>query len=944
MPSHPLRRLLTFVVVIGAGVATLSAQSPRADARRAVRLETKVIQSASPAGTLAGATRGNPVEIALRYLNTQRAALGLTGLDMHDVVVASQHTSEHNGVTHVYLSQRHRGIEVYGAIANVNIARDGSVLSAGSSFASNVQETVNRESPNREVVDAGEAAARHLGLRTSRALRVRESRGGPALESVLDDAGISRSPIQAKLVYVPVEDGALRLAWMLDIEQLDGQNWWHITVDADTGEVLGQEDLVVHDHWGPGLVIETDDPRIPGLGLSAPQRPAPYAATSATMTETTETDGGSPDNVPGTGSYNVFALPLESPSHGPRSLVVDPADALASPFGWHDTNGEPGPEFTITRGNNVHAYTDIDANNQPDPGSEPDGGPSLLFDLPLDLTQSASSYRPFAVANLFYWNNIVHDVFYGYGFTESAGNFQVNNYGRFALGANDDVRAEAQDGSGTNNANFATPVDGNRPRMQMFIWTHPQPNTVTIAAGPAAGAYLASGAVFGPPFDVAGITAPVALVNDGTVDPTLGCGPLVGFPAGAIALADRGACPFVDKVLHAQNAGAVAVIVGNNAPGNPITMGGTSAAVVIPSAMVSLDNANLFKAALPFTANVALDPTRSLTRDSDLDAGVIAHEYAHGISNRLTGGRTVVNCLNNQEQMGEGWSDWAGLVLTTTASHFATERRGIGTYLLFQGTDGNGIRPTPYSTDMTINPSTYDTIRTVSVPHGVGYVWATMLWENYWDLVEKHGFNPDVYGDWTTGGNNLAMQLVVDGMKLQVCRPGFVDGRNAILQADMALTGGANQCTLWKGFAKRGLGLSANQGLASSVLDGTEAFDQPLGCEFGGFFPPIASAPSVNTAKAQSAIPVKFSLGGDYGLDVLVGGLPVSRRVDCETHEPLDGFVPIETPGDSTLTYDAATEQYTVVWKTPRAWTGQCRELRVNFDNDVWHNAYFRFF
>lgn len=66
-----------------------------------------------------------------------------------------------------------------------------------------------------------------------------------------------------------------------------------------------------------------------------------------------------------------------------RTLVAQPADPIASPYGWHDTDGIVGPEFTTTQGNNVHAYTDIDANNTPDVGSSPDGGAGLDFDFPL---------------------------------------------------------------------------------------------------------------------------------------------------------------------------------------------------------------------------------------------------------------------------------------------------------------------------------------------------------------------------------------------------------------------------------------------------------------------------------------------------------------------------------------------------------------------------------
>ena len=78
-------------------------------------------------------------------------------------------------------------------------------------------------------------------------------------------------------------------------------------------------------------------------------------------------------------------------------------------------------------------------------------------------------YQPAAVTNLFYWNNIIHDVMYLYGFDEASGNFQEDNEGTDGLGS-DYVNAEAQDGSGTNNANFFTPADGSNPRMQMFLW------------------------------------------------------------------------------------------------------------------------------------------------------------------------------------------------------------------------------------------------------------------------------------------------------------------------------------------------------------------------------------------------------------------------------------------------------------------------------------------
>ena len=164
------------------------------------------------------------------------------------------------------------------------------------------------------------------------------------------------------------------------------------------------------------------------------------------------------------GNYNVYAMPVESPNYGARTLVANPDNATASPFGWHDTDGSAGPEYTITRGNNTHAYEDGD-----NPGYSPNGGAGLLFDFPINETYSnADQSEDAVITNLFYWNNIIHDVVYQYGFDEASGNFQENNYGNGGAGS-DYVNAEAQDGSGTCNANMGTPADGGNPTMQMYV-------------------------------------------------------------------------------------------------------------------------------------------------------------------------------------------------------------------------------------------------------------------------------------------------------------------------------------------------------------------------------------------------------------------------------------------------------------------------------------------
>jgi hypothetical protein len=138
----------------------------------------------------------------------------------------------------------------------------------------------------------------------------------------------------------------------------------------------------------------------------------------------------------------------------------------------------------------------------------------------------------------------------------------------------------------------------------------PGPHLVTVnAPSAAAGTYLAAGAAFGPAPSVTGISGAFALVNDGAgASATDGCEPF-SLPAGAIAIVDRGNCEFQLKTQNAQNAGASAVVVVNNVPGAPGTMGGTNAAIVIPAVQVSLADGTTIKAGLPATGRVHSPPT-----------------------------------------------------------------------------------------------------------------------------------------------------------------------------------------------------------------------------------------------------------------------------------------------------------------------------------------------
>jgi len=209
-------------------------------------------------------------------------------------------------------------------------------------------------------------------------------------------------------------------------------------------------------------------------------------------------------------------------------------------------------------------------------------------------------------------------------------------------------------------------------------------------------------------------------------------------------------------------------------------------------------------------------------RDGDLDNGIIIHEYGHGISQRLTGGPSNVNCLSGGEAggMGEGWGDWWATALRQHSSYVRTDVFPMALY-----SNLAGIRRYPYTTNMNIDPETYSFITGSAYTgvHAKGAVWCGILWETYWDMVNQYSFNPDWYLG--NGGNNRILQNVVDGLKIQPCRPNFVQARDAILQADEVNYGGENYCLLWQGFAKRGLGINAAGG-------GIESFDVPEECEF----------------------------------------------------------------------------------------------------------------
>ncbi|MEO6814850.1 MAG: M36 family metallopeptidase [Ginsengibacter sp.] len=266
-----------------------------------------------------------------------------------------------------------------------------------------------------------------------------------------------------------------------------------------------------------------------------------------------------------------------------------------------------------------------------------------------------------------------------------------------------------------------------------------------------------------------------------------------------------------------------------------IIMSGADNTITIPAVAVSKTNGGKIKAAIAANniVNVTLKSAGN-DLDGDLDNSIIAHEYTHGISNRLTGGPAASTCLMNKEQMGEGWSDYYALMMTTnwatSSVNDGSKPRPIGTYVTGEDpVTGGGIRTYPYTTNMSVNKWTYSMLAGIanSETHDVGEIWTATLWDMTWNIIQTDGINANLYNANAAGGNSIALKLVTFAMKIQPCSPGFLDGRDAILKADDILYNGKYHCAIWSAFARRGMGVKAKQGSSDNTTDQTADFSTP---------------------------------------------------------------------------------------------------------------------
>lgn len=406
------------------------------------------------AATLNAFPKSDRHRVIKAFLNEHSSLFGHDATVLATARIKRDFVTPHNGLRTVVWEQVFQGVPVFDGLlqghitAREELTRLSSQLLADPAVAARIgaadwatrlsypplsaRAAVARAAANVEV-QVSEAAVSPLGAPEG-AVQAQQFKA-PGLNGVA----------YAQLIWLPTGRNAMVLAWDVILTSRARGEMYRLVVDAQTGNVVIRRCLTAY-------------------------QAAPVAASYMVYTS----DSPSPFS-PGHPTPSSDQPPLVERTHLTNLVALS---LTASPAGWLNPAVQG---FYSTLGNNVAAHTDLDDNDDPDLPRPRVAQDDPDFDFPLDLTLPPNTYTNASVVNLFYLNNFMHDVLYGYGFTEEAGNFQNNNFGRGGFG-NDAVQADAQDGAGlndffhVNNANFATPPDGYPGRMQMYLFNGPQPD------------------------------------------------------------------------------------------------------------------------------------------------------------------------------------------------------------------------------------------------------------------------------------------------------------------------------------------------------------------------------------------------------------------------------------------------------------------------------------
>jgi hypothetical protein len=407
-----MRVFRTSIVVIGLGAAAF-AQERMAD----LSGETARVFASTRAQALTGrqASARAAVDAFLRGQGRSSAAIA-------SLSSRSESRDAATGITHLRLFQSLNGLPVYGAYVKAAVNASGELVHLIDQSIE-LRGQAGRSTLTADGAISAAASRRFPGEPFSFRL-VSDTNGTARFSS--GNSYFHQDPAATRVI-VPLEGGALQEGWLVETWTNQGNQLWH-TVVGNGGRILQEELRTASENY-------TVFPEHPVVTLGG--------ATVGTAEVT----------------------------------IAGPTSTTASPNGWVSADGRTAgvqSQFRLA-GNNAYAYLDRDANGSPDAAGTTITNGSFTATANLGIAPTSIPNQQVAIQNLFYSTNFVHDKLYTAGFVESEGNFQENNFGRGGA-ALDSVSAEAQDGGGTNNANFSTPADGSRPRMQMYLWNLTSPN------------------------------------------------------------------------------------------------------------------------------------------------------------------------------------------------------------------------------------------------------------------------------------------------------------------------------------------------------------------------------------------------------------------------------------------------------------------------------------
>jgi len=401
-------------------------------------------------------------EILRRFVSENASLIGVGPDQAAGLIVTADYVNPDGNLGFAHLEQRINGVPVFRGEIKAGFTRSREIVRVINNLAPGLDPSTLSDD-FRDPADAVRAAALNIALDPAKLDLERRSDSG--LRSTFGSGDWATT---ADKMYFPTEPGVARAAWRVLIWQ--PVNAFYVIVDAETGTVLWRKNITEDQTQPASFNVYAN----PNAMINVADNPFPLTPGPTTPNGTQ-------------GAALARTLITRVGNEAPYSFNNN---------GWITDGGNE------TDGNANEAGLDRDTTNGVDTvNGRAAGNPSRTFNFPVSplnpntnsgdsptpagevVTPCASIVQPHgmndpqraAVTQLFYINNWYHDELYRLGFTEQAFNFQQDNFGRGGNGL-DRVSAEAQDCSGTNNANFSTPADGTRGRMQMYLWTGPTPD------------------------------------------------------------------------------------------------------------------------------------------------------------------------------------------------------------------------------------------------------------------------------------------------------------------------------------------------------------------------------------------------------------------------------------------------------------------------------------